>query len=74
MTDVEKMIEAQRIINSDVFNEAFDELYQKWHKMWEDSTANDTKTREMAYNRVKAIQDVKREFVKLLNAKRMLEE
>lgn len=68
-----KAINAQAILNNDVFNEIIDELKEDYIRKWENSKELDTNTREMFYNRVKAIQEVKRELIRLLNAKLILD-
>jgi len=68
-----RAISAESILNNDVFNEIFGELKTSYLSQWESSNEKDTESREMLYNRVKAIQEIKREFVKLLNAKRILD-
>lgn len=68
-----KAINAQAILNNDVFNEIIDELKEDYINRWESSKEFDTNTREMLYNRVKAIQEVKRELIRLLNAKLILD-
>ena len=68
-----RAISAESILNNEVFNEIFGELKTSYLSQWESSNEKDTESREMLYNRVKAIQEIKREFVKLLNAKRILD-
>lgn len=68
-----KAINAQAILNNEVFNEIIDELKEDYINRWESSKELDTNTREMLYNRVKAIQEVKRELIRLLNAKLILD-
>ena len=68
-----RAINAESILNNDVFNDIFGELKSSYLSQWENSPEKDTESREMLYNRVKAIQEIKREFVKLLNAKRILD-
>ena len=64
---------AQSVLNNDIFKEVFDELKAEYISKWENSTDLDTKSREVYYNRVKAIQEVKREFIRLLNAAKFID-
>lgn len=68
-----RALSAVSVLNNDVFNDVFVELKTSYITRWENTPEEDTKQREMLYNRVKAIQEVKREFIKLLNAKRIID-
>lgn len=66
--------EAQRILDNTVFQEAIDNAVAAFHKSWESSKQEDTNIRELAYNRIKAIHDIKRELVKFVDAKHFIKE
>lgn len=69
-----KAEEAGRILNSSVMIEAFSNIQEFWTRQWENSLDEDTKTREIAYNRIKAIHELKRELLKFKNAKYFIKE
>ena len=73
MTLSEKASEAYRILNSPIFDELFEGRIRFWTGTWERTSPEDVQSRELAYHRVKAIQEVKSELIKLLNAKRIAE-
>lgn len=64
---------AQSILNNDVFNDVWDEMRSTYVTRWESSIDEDKENRELIYNRLKALQEVKREFVRLVNAQRFLD-
>lgn len=65
---------AQQIIDNPMFEEAVGTCISRWKGEWERTAPEDTTSREIAYNRVKAIQEVRRELIRELNAKRIREE
>lgn len=64
---------AESILNNDVFNSVWDEMRLAYIQRWETSVDGDKENRELFYNRLKALQEVKREFVRLVNAQRFLD-
>lgn len=69
----EQAREADIILNSTVFNTAFDNVIENSIGTWERSQDAEKDVREAAYFKVKAIREVRRELIKILNAKRMKE-
>lgn len=67
-----RALSAENILKDEVFNDVFEELKESYITKWENTPEDDQKQREMLYNRVKAIQEVKREFIRLLNAYKMI--
>lgn len=66
-----RAMNAESLLNNDLFNETFSQLRDYYVKKWELSEDSDTKSREVFYNRLKAIQEVKREFIRALDAKKL---
>jgi len=68
LTTRNKAIAAQALLNNELLNEIFTVIRERGLSEWERSSPSDTEIREMIYNRVKAIQEVKREMQRALDA------
>lgn len=73
MNTQERAVQAKLILDNPLFEEAIESCISRWKGEWERSAPEDTNSREIAYNRVKAIQEVRRELIRLLNAKKIIE-
>lgn len=64
---------AKAIVHNELFNEVFDNLKNTYIARWENTPDEDIKSRETLYNRVKALEEIKREFFREINAERFLD-
>lgn len=64
---------AESVLNNAVFNDVFEELRSTYMTRWEASPEEDTKSRELLYNRLKALHEVKRELIRAINAIRLID-
>lgn len=65
--------QANQVLYNPIFIEAFDKLKDVYYERWENTGEHEKQKRESIWNRLKAIQEVRREFIRILNAQKILE-
>lgn len=59
---IERGHQAKRLLEDPVLQAAFSEIRENIHKLWASSKAKDVETREGAYHRLKALEDVQKQL------------
>lgn len=69
----QEAILAEAILANDVFIEVFNTLQSDYHSKWENSKDLETKERELYYNKLRVLKEVKREFHRKINSKLVID-
>ena len=64
--------QSRQILYNPLFEETFEKLREQYITRWENTPDDEIKTREVLYNRLKALMEVRREFLKEINAEKFL--
>ena len=70
---IQRAEQADQLLHNPLLLEVFDKIKNYNINKWITSVPSDTETREMCYNRHKAVLEIQREFEKILNAAKVLE-
>lgn len=68
-----KALAAQQILDNEVFETTFETLRSECINRWETSDPSDKENRELLYNRLKALHEIKKSFVRMINAQKINE-
>lgn len=58
--------EAERLLNSTLFNDAFKTIHENLHQKWEETKVEDREAREVIYHQMKCLNQVREYFDRAL--------
>jgi hypothetical protein len=64
--------QSRQILFNPLFEETFEKLKEQYTSRWENTADDEIQNRELLYNRLKALMEVRREFLKEINAEKFL--